>query len=251
MKHKILMLNWVIAVIMVVLASLSARSQCTPMGPEDCPDPENNGQVCPDTMPVGYLNQAYQEEATILVPEQYMNATIHHLTLIDIGNLPMGIGWESNVLNNEFLAGNYYCMVLEGTPTKADTFYLKIIIDVYLDILGQPVFFARITDSTSLAMIINEDFGVEEGLAEITLEGNFPNPFNNWTTIRFEASRQEAGILEVYSLMGEKLYSEMIMIKNGSNAIPFNGGMLVAGSYFYVIRLKSRIYSGIFIRNKQ
>lgn len=251
MKPKFVNSILLITIIFTFFFSISARPQCTPMGPEDCPDPENNGQVCPDTMPDGYLNQLYHEEATILVPEQYMSATIHHLTLVDVGNLPPGLSWETNALNNEFMAGYYYCMLLEGAPTEAKTFYLKIVIDVYIDILGQAVYFTRITDSTSLAMIIREDFGIDDSPAGISLEGNFPNPFNEWTTIRFDADRQQAGVFEVYSLLGEKQYARDIFIKYGNNAIPFNGSMLAAGSYFYVIRFKGRVYSGIFIRNDQ
>lgn len=237
-----------LVLVISVAINLSGHSQCTPMDPEDCPDPENNGQVCPDTMPVGYLNQAYAEEATILVPEQFMNAQIHNLTIVDIGNLPPGISWQSNAPENRFLAGNYYCMVLEGTPSAADTFYLKIIIDVYLDIIGQPVFFAQIVDSTSLAMIINEDFGITEDEEQLSVQGSFPNPFSDRTNIRFYVPKGGTATLEVYNALGGMMHAEEVAVHRGENSILYNGSNLPAGMFFFLIRHEGKHRSGTFIR---
>jgi len=247
MKNSILYKALLVLVISVAL-SLSGHAQCTPMDPEDCPDPENNGQVCPDTMPVGYLNQAYAEEATILVPEQYLNAQIHNLTIVDISNLPPGISWQSNAPDNRLLAGNYYCMVLEGTPTIADTFYLKIIIDVYLDIIGQPVFFAQIVDSTSLAMIINEDFSIAEQERPLNLLGSFPNPFSDRTNIRFYVPEGGTATFELYNALGRMMHADEVAVHRGENTIPFNGSHLPAGTYFYLIRQEGKYRSASFIR---
>ncbi|HSG68185.1 MAG TPA: T9SS type A sorting domain-containing protein [Bacteroidales bacterium] len=249
MKTLTTLSRCIVAVFFFILISQAASAQCVPMGPEECPDPENNGQVCPDTMPVGYLNQAYSEEATILAPQEYgTGIVLHHITLADLGNLPPGITWQSNAVGNEFMAGNYYCMILEGTPTVADTFYLKIVIDVYLNIAGMPVFFAQVTDSTSLAMIIREEFGIDEAENKINLEGNFPNPFSDLTNIRFEAIEYGQASFEVYSLLGEKLHEEEIIIRPGENNIVYDGDLLPAGPYFYVIRKGNTLASKIFIR---
>ena len=241
--------GYLLLVVLFVFLANTAMAQCVPLGPEECPDPENNGQICPDTMPDGYLNMAYNEEATILVPEEYLPGVyVHHLTLTAIDNLPTGLSWESNAANNEFFAGNYYCFVLSGTPTEADVFYLKIVVDVYIDVNGQAVYFGSVGDSTSLAMIIREDFGVKDPDEHIIIEGSFPNPFSDQTYIHFN-SRQGGKIqFEVYSLLGEKIYIQGIDSRPGDNIIPFRGDMLPAGAYCYVLRNKYMTVSRIFIR---
>ena len=139
-------------------------------------------------------------------------------------------------------------MVLEGTPTTADTFYLKIIIDVYLDIIGQPVFFAQIVDSTSLAMIINEDFGITEPGGQRSQQGCFPNPFSDLTNIRFYVPEGGTATFEVYTATGRMLHAEEVAVRRGENSILYKGGDLPAGTYFFLIRHQGKYRSGAFIR---
>jgi hypothetical protein len=200
-------------------------------------------------MPDGYLNIVYSEEATILVPEEFLPGVfVHHLTLTAVDNLPTGLSWESNAANNEFFAGNYYCIVLSGTPTEADVFYLKIVVDVYIDLNGQAVYYGSVTDSTSLSMIIREDFGVKDPGQYITIEGSFPNPFSVQTEIHFYSKQNGIMQFEVYSLLGEKLHVQDVDSHPGKNKIIFKGDMLPAGTYCYVLRNKYTSVSRILIR---
>lgn len=241
--------GYFLLVVLFAFLANTAMTQCIPLGPDECPDPENNGEICPDTMPDGYLNVVYSEEATILVPEEYLPGVfLHHITLAAIDNLPTGISWESNAVNNEFLAGNYYCIVLAGTPTEVDVFHLKIVVDVYIDLNGQAVYYGQIIDSTSLAMIIREDFGVKDPIDYITIDGSFPNPFSDLTSIRFESKQGGKVQFEVYSLLGEKIHMQDVNSRPGENTIIFRGDMLPAGAYCYVLRNNNFSVSRIFIR---
>lgn len=223
--------------------------QCEPMGPEECPDPENNGEICPDTLPVGFLNQAYSEVATILVPDtDTTGVALHHLTLASLDNLPTGLSWVSNAPGDEFLAGNYYCILMDGTPTEADTFFLHIVLDVYIDFFGTPLWVMQVTDSTSLSMIIVDNLGLKDGEPRLELTGNYPNPFSGWTTVRFESDRFEEVTFEVYNLLGEKLYDENLMARPGPNTILYDGEKLSQGTYFYVLRSGSASNSRLMVR---
>ena len=232
-----------------LFAVVSASAQCEPMGPEECPDPEDNGQICPEVMPYAYLDQVYTEEATILAPEQDTTGILlHHITLQEVENLPPGISWESNAPNNEFMAGNYYCIVLEGTPTIASTFNLKIVVDIYIDFLGQPVYVTQVVDSTSLSIVVREDFGLAEQYDDITLIENYPNPFTEQTNIEFKAGGSSTGYLDIYSLQGAKVYTEDLEIKQGNNSVIIKGNLLPAGTYCYAIRTKRTVISGLMVK---
>jgi len=249
MKINTLIISVIFPFIFFLCGITSVSAQCEPMGPDLCPDPENNGQICPDTMPLGYLNQSYAEVATILVPEEDSTGIqLHHLTLVAVDNLPPGVSWVSNAPNNEFMAGNYYCILLEGTPSVADTFYLKIVIDIYIDLLGQPVLIMQVVDSTSLSMIIEESGGLGQDHDNIAYVDNHPNPFNSWTNIRFVSKEAVTGKLEIYSLQGAKIYSENITMRHGENDLLFKGEFLPPGTYCYVIRSGTAVVSRLMVK---
>ncbi|MEN8224964.1 MAG: T9SS type A sorting domain-containing protein [Bacteroidota bacterium] len=251
MKAKKLFLKILFLNVIVVITATTAFSQCEPMGPDECPDPENNGEICPDTMPPGYLNLIYSEVATILVPEEDTNGILlHHIQLMAIDNLPQGLSWVSNAPNDEFMAGEYYCVLIEGTPGVTDTFYLKIVLDIYIDLMGEPVPAGQVIDSTSLSMIIHEDFGVNDMSGQFEISGNYPNPFTSSTNIYFTAKEYEEIDFEVFSLLGQKVHSGKINTMPGENMIHFSGENLNPGTYFYMIRSENISLSGLMVRTK-
>jgi hypothetical protein len=217
---------------MLSFLAVTAWSQCEP---QECPDPEGNGEVCPDSLPTGYLNQLYSQVATIVVPEQDTNGVdLHHLELVSVDSLPPGIGWISNDPENFFLADSSYCILMDGTPTDTGTYYLRIVVDIYVSILGFPVFAGQVTDSSSLSVTIIDNTGIEEDM--LTTIGNYPNPFSDWTGIRYEIKQPGEVTFEVYSLLGEKIHELRASARRGSNTILFNGEDLSPGLYIYVIR---------------
>lgn len=251
MKLHSLLLGALAGFLIYSFTAFTAGAQCTPLGPEGCPDPENNGQICPEVMPQGYLNQLYSEEATILVPTKDPNGIdLHHFVLAAVDNLPTGLTWVSNAPNNEFLAGNYYCILLEGTPETADTFYLKIVVDVYINVGGVGVFITQVVDSTSLSMVIKESSNVDELTAEREMLSNYPNPFSDHTNIFFFADDYREVQLEVYSLLGQLLYTEKYLARAGENIIPFSAALPGNGTYCYVIRSSGKIMTGLMVKSE-
>ena len=238
-------------VIIYSIGAFSAGAQCTPMDPEQCPDPENNGQICPEVMPEGYQDQLYSEVATILVPMTDPNGiALHHFTLVAVDNLPTGLAWVSNAPNNEFIAGNYYCILLEGTPEVADTFYLKIVVDVFIDVGGQAVYITQITDSTSLSMVVKESNNIIENGGNIATSGVYPNPFTDQANITFLSHEQEEVQLEIYSMIGQLLYTEKIQAKAGKNIFPVDLDLPGKGTYCYVIRSSGNISTGLMVKSE-
>ena len=81
--------------------------------------------------------------------------------------------------------------------------------------------------------------GIDEGISipsVVSLENNYPNPFNPSTKISF-ALKAEANVnLSVFDVSGRKV-SELISLKmaKGEHSVDFNASNLAAGVYYYSI----------------
>lgn len=233
------------------LAENRAVAQCDPMTAEQCPDPENNGEICPDTLAVGFLGVLYSQVATILAPGQdTAGISLHHITLSAIDNLPPGITWQTNAANNEFYPNIYSCILLEGTPDSAAIYNLKIVVDIYISLFGFPIYATTITDSTSLTMEIVDASGLaDNGTNDLFITGNYPNPFSSITRINYYCSEPGQVSLKIYSLLGEEIYNESMMSARGENYFVYKNDNLQKGPYFYVLNKDGHTASGIIIHN--
>ncbi len=249
MKFTLLLLS--VAFMSFFLSGMKGHAQCTPLSAEECPDPENNGEVCPDSLAHGYLNLLYSQVATILAPLSDTNGIpIHHLTLQSVDNLPPGLTFQTNAANNEFLAGNYYCILMEGTPQEAGTFDLKIIVDIYINFFGVPVYALTVTDSTSLAIQIIDNTGVPED-GSLAVTENFPNPFNSWTSFRLQSGDAGPAGFSMYDLQGRRLAFESFRLVPGEQFYHFNGEHLPPGTYVYTITAGSYAVRGLIVRQNR
>lgn len=232
----------------------SSYSQCVPLTSDECPDLENNGEVCPDTLSPAFINQLYSQVATILPPSVYITEDsveieLHSVHLMEVANLPEGITWQSNTEDSVFMAGEYYCILMEGTPDSAGEYALRIVVDVYILFFGIPVKVATAVDSTSLTLIVVDNTGINDDKeASFHAGHNIPNPFKSETRIGYYADKAGPATFEVYSLVGERVHSEQIHAGEGENLIVFDGRRLSAGTYFYILRRDNYQSAGIMIR---
>lgn len=222
------------------------------MSPEECPDPEDNGQVCPDTLAYGFLNQLYSQAATIRAPlTDTSGVVIHSIKLLAVDNLPPGLTWVSNTPDSIFLAGNYYCVLMDGTPSDTGTFLLKIVVEVYVIILpGWPPFpIAQVTDSTSLAIRIIDNTGLAESDGEALISKPcYPNPFSTWTSMDFSSDIHAKARLEIYSIHGKLLDLKEMQSVPGNNTFHYNGELLKPGTYYYLLHASQRMISGKMVK---
>lgn len=241
--------------LIVSLASVSTFAQCTPETPEQCPDPENNGQVCPDSLAIAFVGRLYNQVATIKPPLNYYlppdssEITLHHVKLMQIGNLPSGLIWQSNTTDSNFTAGDYYCVLMEGIPETEGEYHLRIVVDVYVLLFNIPVKVATVTDSTSLTLVVVNDSGIEgDDKPYLIARHNIPNPFRINTRIDFYSKIEGTVDFEVYSILGKKVYNQQIAAIRGENSMVFNGLTLPEGPYYYVFRSAGNRSTGIMIR---
>lgn len=248
---KILYITAFALTVLLSIAADKVAAQCTPMTAEECPDPENNGEICPDTLAAGFLGVLYSQVATILAPGQdTAGVALHHITLAAVDNLPPGVTWQSNAPNNEFYPDIYYCILLEGVPDSAASYNLKIVVDIYISLFGFPIYATTITDSTSLTMEIVDPSGLtQKGDHEIFITGNYPNPFSSITRINYYTKISDPISLNIYTLLGEEIYHENMMPAKGENYFLYSNESLKKGTYFYVLTQGNNRASGIMIKN--
>jgi len=253
---KLKPLTFYLLLLSFCFAAMTAWSQCEPASPEQCPDPENNGQVCPDSLTVARIGQLYSQVATIKPPAIYLmedstEIELHHVKLMEVGNLPAGITWQSNTIDSIFTAGEYYCVLMKGTPVLAGDYPLRIVVDVYVVVVPgwPPIKVATVTDSTSLTLVVVDDAGIKGNEnTSLFVRQNIPNPFQCNTRIDFHSEIIGTVDFEVYSILGQRVYDQQIIAIRGENSLIFNGQMLPEGPYFYIFRSARYKSTGIMIR---
>ncbi|MCK9398722.1 MAG: hypothetical protein M0Q51_01855 [Bacteroidales bacterium] len=253
---KLKPLTFYLLLLSFCFAAMTAWSQCEPASPEQCPDPENNGQVCPDSLTVARIGQLYSQVATIKPPAIYLmedstEIELHHVKLMEVGNLPAGITWQSNTIDSIFTAGEYYCVLMEGAPVLAGDYPLRIVVDVYVVVVPgwPPIKVATVTDSTSLTLVVVDDAGIKGNEnTSLFVRQNIPNPFQCNTRIDFHSEIIGTVDFEVYSILGQRVYDQQIIAIRGENSLIFNGQMLPEGPYFYIFRSARYKSTGIMIR---
>jgi hypothetical protein len=76
--------------------------------------------------------------------------------------------------------------------------------------------------------------------SEFALLGNYPNPFNPSTMIKFQIARSSEVALEVYDMLGRQVVSKSLGVRQpGEHAVSFNALGLASGSYFYRLKMVS------------
>lgn len=226
-----------------------AYSQCTPGNEETCPDPEGNGQMCPEILNPVFVGLEYKQEVTILAPVQLdtlnLQIPVHHLTLIDVQNLPEGIDWVSNAENDEFFAGIYYCMLLSGTTNAEPALYpLKIIIDVYADVQGVGVKVAQLTDSTTLSLNVEwNPNGLGELAANQLISRMWPNPVSDYLNLEMQASISGNIEIELFDMMGNSIFLQAFEKPNDNPFISIDLSTVRSGAYLISVKNNGKLHT--------
>ncbi len=246
MRKKI---RFLFVVLITFFGSTAAIAQCTPGDSISCPDPENNGQICPDTLQPVYISVPYLQEITFIAPKQIdtlgFSAELHHVTLVAVDGLPEGLDWQTNAENNEFTAGVYYCILFSGTTNGPPGKYpLKVVVDVYGYVLGNVVKLMTTVDSTSLSLDVGWD---PNTISEYSgfLKKIWPNPFSRDLYIELAEPIESDCRLQVYNLLGKMVFEKSIAAGYPGNKLRFNGSFLRDGIYFIRLKYNGHQYTGM------
>ena len=246
MKNKLLLTFFLL---FGTLWVTTTYGQCTPADSIACPDPENNGQVCPDSLSVAFSGQSYSQSFTIVTPVQInvfgTLVDVDHLKLKDIGNLPQGISWQSNTDDSVFLAGNYYCVLLSGTPFDTGSYQLRIVVEVFVLFNGTPLSIGDVIDSTSLTLQVALYNGISNTFSAQNRLSFFPNPFQKEVRLRFDAEKDGTAEITFYTMQGRSVLKKSVSVVSGKNILFLDGSTLVPGHYVVSLLTGEKAYTGI------
>jgi len=134
----------------------------------------------------------------------------------------------------------------EGTPAGlfwADSGRLVVFGFGLENITGPGGVMPTLLDRVYSALSITTD--VEAPMASaLELKGNYPNPFNPKTQIRFVSEVSGRGDLRVLDVAGRLVHAETILVAEGGNELSFGGTGLSSGVYLYQIRLGDEAVQG-------
>ena len=81
--------------------------------------------------------------------------------------------------------------------------------------------------------------------------GNYPNPFNPSTKLKFSIPANGTVSIDIFNLLGQKIQTVLnTQLDKGSHEIIFNGSHISSGIYFYSVRFNGISKTGKFILSK-
>jgi len=239
--------------LLVILFFLGLSSgviaQCTPADSTTCPDPENNGQICPDSLKNAYLNQEYNQTISILAPPQIIvqgiPIPIKYIHLVDVGNLPPGISWKSNDSTNKFYPHIYSCVLFSGVSADTGTYILRIKVGVYGDVIGTTVSLGTNVDSTSLSITVEASNGIGENIFIRQKIKVWPNPFEKEFHLQFLSPSGHSTRIEIYTLSGQRVFRQDWHTSPGQNVLTIDGNGLHQQHYIIKLTTGGKQYTAI------
>lgn len=238
------------------LVSFGIAAQCTPdfdfQGEEFgvSPNPEE-GENFAD----GEANVQYNDVLHLKVPSDAgaVNAaftgfpidsvTISYVNMSDGGAFvpASNFGFEVNCNNDgvspnscTYLGGQQGCAELTGMPNVVDTLAVEVGLTFYTFFNNQVTPVPYPYDGYSL--IIGGTISVDDRQEkEIRVSQNYPNPFDNNTSIEVDLEKAGEMNVTVLNLIGEKVLTKQVEGSVGTNRVSLSADGLEAGIYMYVI----------------
>jgi len=223
----------------MLLGYREAQTQCTP-DVVTCIDTASPGQICPEVLPDGIINETYSQVVTILPPYEFNFGNgivpVVKIKLTDVENLPPGISYEKSA--EEFYSDTAYCVLLTGIPTEAGQFDLTLHIVPTILIINEEVELGEIEDDTSLTITINPAAFVDD------LKGDnefYISEIDNHYMVNYYSKKSSSGLIEVFDICGHILYHQYISINTGFNRYYLNEPENSNGLYFIKLASPGKI----------
>ncbi len=219
----------------------------------------------------GTVGVPYAQNITVKVPLDTISSGIKFCfnrvelttsTLVTNYNLPPGLnfGSSTSALANGTVSGASSfkfpgnannCAGIYGTPTTAGIYTLVLKVQPYVtpQPFGNCAASPNITGGSAITAAsilnyyiikINATAGVKEDVNAKSLNiSNMPNPFSGKTKIKFTVKDEAPLKLNVYNLLGDKLFSDSFTTTYGENNYELNATEWANGIYLYTIQYKN------------
>lgn len=211
-----------------IFSFIQLNAQCTP--DNMITKPGFYPAVMPDAQTGVAYNQVIQfkfiKDTTVIVFGNPTVATIDSMTIMKVNNLPDGLTFQLNKSKPTYTPAEVGCAKISGTPTKAGTFKLNIIITIYYKLSGFGG--VPLTDTIkNPVMKVNGAGGIEMVLN--SSQSFYPNPLSG-TVLNIHSDYVKQGaVLNVYSPDGRMILEEKL---EDQTAIPFD---VPAGVYWLTL----------------
>ncbi len=206
-----------------ILFSLNSQAQCNPDTTIVKPG------FYPSKLPEAVVGKAYNEvihfkvlkDTTVILFGNPTLATVDSATITNVMGMPNGMTFVLNKVSKTYTPAEVGCALVSGTPTKADTFKLKICLMIYAKISGFGV--AQPDTIRSFSIIVNKSGGIS--MLSNALPLFYPNPLNG-NVLSFNNSLVNPGnTVSVYNCMGQCLVRQTIEANNSIIAFDFPKGV--------------------------
>jgi hypothetical protein len=223
----------------------------------------------------GVVGQPYIQNLTVKVPKDttasgltfcFNRLEITTPTGISNYNLPPGLNLGSStaaVANGtvngapslKFPGNANNCASIYGTPTTAGTYTLNLLVTPFMT----PAFGScpsspnvsggsgSLTSPQTLNYYIitilpATSTGIRDiGKDKMALYQNEPNPFSDYTDIKFYVEGEDNATVTVYNALGSVVNQQTIKTNPGENKVTIKASNLASGTYIYTLRYKNAI----------
>lgn len=159
----------------ILFLSGTSLAQCTP--DPDCTDPDGDGEYCPSEFPNAVEDEYYDQTLTIIAPTEQGGFVLHHVDVLDIGNIPPGMNYQCQDDDCSFYPATPKCINVFGTPAIGSwgEYNLELSIEIFIDVVGNPVSIGTFTDSSAVVFIEPQLYGnfvINDGVTDFLCQGS-------------------------------------------------------------------------------
>jgi hypothetical protein len=229
------------------IATNTYAQTCIPDHPGYTTVPDS-GVRLPNPMPNAQVGVYYEQAITIGVLDSASGFPINWIQFNSLTNYLAGNTWTmvNDAGGSTFAQWSpltWQCGTLKGTPTTAGTDSIIIFVNANVSIGGFP-YTQNNVRAFSFPLIVDAATNtLENSNVSTELLESYPNPYQDKTRIGILSGQTENATLNVYSCLGQLVYSEVKTFVPGENYFSFNGSSLTNGTYLYTVITSEKTFN--------
>lgn len=200
------------------LSVLKVSAQCTP--DNSITKPGFYPSLLPDAAVGVAYNQVLQfkiiKDTTVIVFGNPTAATIDSATIVKVNGMPDGLTFQLNKPRKTYTPAEVGCALISGTPTKAGTFKLQIVLKIYakLGILAV----AQADTIKNFSIVVTGTSGTQEIISNSKIV--YPNPLTSDKLTINSNTVLSGTLMSIYNCQGQFIAAQKL--EGHESSISFN-----------------------------
>jgi hypothetical protein len=229
------------------MINIVSAQTCIPDHPGYTAVPDS-GVRLPNPMPNAQVGVYYEQAITIGVLDSTAGYSINWIQYSSLTNYLAGNTWTmvndaGGSTFDQWTPLTWHCGTLKGTPTTAGTDSIIIYVNANVSIFGFP-YTQNNTRAFAFALVVDDVTSIQDNSNMPTeLIESSPNPYHDKTQIGVLTGKNETATLNVYSNLGQLVFSEDKTLAPGENYFNFNGASLTNGTYLYTVITSEKTFN--------